>query len=71
MVKSLFVECKACGERWKVATIPMDAGLLGKALKRAACPNCAGDPKQLFMCPTEGEGAVTEARNGKVNEHAI
>ncbi len=38
--KPLFVECKACGERWKIATLPIGMREVVKATK-TACPNCA------------------------------
>jgi hypothetical protein len=58
-----FAECQMCGERWKVATLPMDlkdAGLL----KHLRCPNC-GERKKLFMCYSSGPKAVKKARKGK------
>lgn len=68
MADCLFVECRVCGERWKVASLPvtLDTAWL-KAMKHTRCPNC-GERKEIHVCPTNGEGAVTEARNGKRRE---
>jgi hypothetical protein len=66
--RSIFAECFDCGERWKVATIPMEVPKLVKLLK-TRCPNCGQGPKKIGLCPTEGKEAVTEARNGKAIRH--
>lgn len=64
--KPMFVECRKCGERWKVATLPMGCDEFSKAIKRRAdCPNC-GEKKEVFCCKTDGQEAVTESRNGTV-----
>jgi len=60
--KPIFVECKPCGERWKVATTPCSIDALAKLKSR--CPNCE-ETKQIFLCPTDGENAVTQARDGR------
>lgn len=64
--KAMFVECSKCGERWKVATLPIGTDEFAKALKRKGdCPNCS-EKKEVFCCKTEGPEAVTEARNGQL-----
>lgn len=61
---ALFVECRKCGERWKVATLPMDVLEFTKVAKRRGqCPNC-GEKREVSPCPTDGPNAVREARNG-------
>jgi DNA-directed RNA polymerase subunit M/transcription elongation factor TFIIS len=62
--KAMFVECRKCGERWKVATIPMECSAFSRAIKRRGdCPNC-GEKKEVFCCKTDGPEAVYESRNG-------
>jgi carbon storage regulator len=63
--KPLFAECKTCGERWKVATTPIDIREFSASMRRATCPNC-GEKKQLFVCKTDGPDAVTESRSGSM-----
>lgn len=60
----IFVECRPCGERWKVATLPMSALAFAKAFTDVVCPNC-GESKELYPCPTDGPDAVTGPRDGK------
>lgn len=62
-MKPLFIECIVCGERWKVATIPVPLGRLSKVLRSCMCPTC-GETKRIVMCPTDGVDAVTEPRAG-------
>lgn len=47
--KPIFVKCKKCGERWKVATIPMELGAFVRQTRGlAGCPNC-GERKEVYM----------------------
>lgn len=61
--KPIFAECRKCGERWKIATLPVAIDQLVKAA-RQTCPNCA-EKKAVVLCKTDGPEKVTEARNGK------
>jgi DNA-directed RNA polymerase subunit M/transcription elongation factor TFIIS len=56
--QGVFVECESCGERWKVATLPMDARKFCNALK-TQCPGC-GERKRLYM------SKVAKSRKGKL-----
>lgn len=61
----LFVECRKCGERWKMATLPVSCDILVKL--KAYCPNCY-EKKDIGVCHTDGPDKVTEARDGKPQE---
>ncbi len=63
--RPMFAECRACGERWKIATVPAGALAVARAMKTALCPNCM-TRKDIWICDTHGPEAVTEARAGKV-----
>lgn len=62
--KPWFCECCSCGERWKLATLPMNVDQMKKFDGKVGCPNC-GESGKLKMCPTSGERAVTKPRTGK------
>lgn len=59
--KPLFVECGKCGERWKIATLPLEVSQIPRTTQ---CPNCA-ESKRVFILHTDGPDAVTEARSGQ------
>jgi hypothetical protein len=56
----VFVECMKCGERWKVARIPLALSTLCELTKRVMCPNCF-EKSKISMCPTHGARAVKRA----------
>ncbi len=61
----LYLECGRCGHRWAVCELPeRRLERLGKELERAECPNCA-ERRKLFLCPTDGPGAVIDPRQGR------
>lgn len=60
-----YASCCTCGARWKLATIPAPMSVVIRALARAMCPNC-GDCKNVNLCQTSGDGAVSRVRKGKV-----
>ncbi len=61
--KPLFAECGECGERWKIATLPINISVTSLP-RNPQCPNCA-ERKRLYWLHTSGPHAVTEARSGK------
>jgi hypothetical protein len=63
----IFVECRRCGERWKIATTPCSVDALAKIKHR--CPNCE-ERKDIFLCKTHGDDAVRQARDGKTIDEA-
>lgn len=63
--RPLFAECTGCGERWKLATIPLDIKDLVKATNGVRCPNCCAGGAIISLCATHGPKAVNEARNGR------
>jgi hypothetical protein len=44
----IYVYCHKCGERIKVAVIPMECGKFAKLCKTAKCPVCQ-DRKNIYM----------------------
>lgn len=57
----LYCECGRCGHRWAVMELPASLESVGRI--RPQCPNC-GETRKLYMCATDGPGAVTEPRQG-------
>lgn len=59
--KPLFVRCGHCDEHWKLCTLPIDVS----DIPSACCPNC-GARHDIFLCATEGTGAVKQPRQGRL-----
>ncbi len=60
----VYLECGRCGHRWAAFALPMGLERLGEEAERALCPNCA-ERRKLFLCPTDGPGAVIDPRRGR------
>lgn len=61
--KPFFAECMECGERFKVATLPIQVSTLA-TLTKMFCPNCGTGASRLGLCATDGPNAVTAPRDG-------
>lgn len=65
--RPLFVECGNCGERWQIATLPIPSLELARIELCWCCPRCS-ERREIYLCYTDGPGAVSEPRDGALPE---
>lgn len=60
----VFVKCVKCGERWKIATLPLDVTAFCKMTRNVHCPNCAAGGRNDIVMAMEDVGEIFVAEKG-------
>jgi ribosomal protein S27AE len=54
-VNYVHAKCGKCGHRWPALRLPMELGKVGKLMRRAFCPECGAESKDIFVGEKEAK----------------